>query len=152
MLPLLILAGAGIALKAYADYKAGQAAEDRARENARRAEMTADLALQRGEQKAGLVELASARRQGAQVTEFAHAGVDPTSGSAAKAVSTTAMIGALDATMVRNNAFREAWGYRLQGADFTQEAQRVDDAATFNLFADVFGGAAKIYSMGGKFS
>ncbi len=148
MFPLALMA-VGIGLNAYANYKAAQAQAAQARENARRAKMMADDALQRGEQKAGMVELAGSMRQGAQLAGYGYAGVDPTSGSAARTISTTALVGALDAAIARNNAFREAFGYQLQQRSFDQAAQATEQAATLNLFAAIFGGAGQLAAAGG---
>ncbi len=147
--PALVLMAVGIGLNAYANYKAGQAQAAQARENARRAKMMADDALQRGEQKAGMVELAGSMRQGAQFAGYGHAGVDPTSGSAARTISTTALVAALDAEIQRHNAFREAFGYQLQQRGFDQAAQATEEATTFNLFAAIFGGAGQLAAASG---
>jgi hypothetical protein len=147
MIPLLVAAGIG--LKAYAGYKASQAQAAQARENARRARMLASDALARGEQKAGTVDLVSSKRQGAQVAAYGHAGVDTGSGSAAKTIADTAMIGALDSEIVRNNAFREAWGYELQASSLDSQAKREESAARWSLLAAVFGGATQFAGAGG---
>jgi hypothetical protein len=145
----LTLVAAGIGMQAFGGYQASKARAAQDRENAHRARMLADDALQRGEEKAGIVELASSRRQASQVAGYAHANIDPTSGSAARVVSTTAMIGALDAAIVRNNAYREAWGYELTASSLDVQAKREDRAALFSLFGAVFGGAGQLAAMAG---
>lgn len=148
MVPLALLA-VGIGLQAYSRYKAGQEQAEQARENARRARLMADDALQRGEQKAGLIALGYSVREGAQLAGYGHAGVDPTTGSAARTISTTAMVGALDAAIARNNARREAFGYETQGLSFQRAAATTESATMFNLFGDVFGGIWQLAAASG---
>lgn len=147
MVPAALLA-ASLGFQAFGSFRASRARAKQARYNAWIAKMAADQALQRGEERAGMVELASSVRQGAQVAAYGHAGVDVTSGSPVKTVSTTALVGALDAQIQRNNAYREAWGYRTQSALLGSEAKREDQAAFFDLFGSVFGGASKVATVG----
>jgi hypothetical protein len=137
----------GVGLQAYSAYRAGKAQAAQAKENARRARMLASDALQRGEQKAGMVEIATTMRTGAQEVAYGHAGVDTTSGSAARTIATTAMVGALDATIVRNNAFREAWGYELQARGLESAAREAEVAARWSMFGALFGGAGQVAGM-----
>lgn len=101
------------ALRSRAGY---QNAMDQA--NARLSGISADDALARGETAARLSQTRVRGVIGAQRSSFAAQGVDVNKGSAADVQSGTAAVGALDATTIRNNAMREALGYRMQAANY----------------------------------
>lgn len=137
----------GIGLQAYSSYQAGQARADQARRNAALLEAAAGDALQRGEYQAWRIALAYGRRESEQVVGFAHGGVDVTSGSAAATIAKTAMMGEMERSIVRNNAFREAWGYRTQAGYQRQAAQDAESASYWDAAGVLIGGAGKIAGM-----
>lgn len=57
-----------------------------------------------------------------QRTMLAAQGLDLSTGSAAEIAENTIALGELDALMIRNNAAREAWGYRVEATNFRQQA------------------------------
>lgn len=99
--------------------------------NARMADVAAEDALRRGKKAQTQVRKAARKLQGSQRAAFAAQGIDPNAGSAADIQEETEVMGALDALTVKNNAWREAWGYRAQalGSEyqgaFAQTAGRV---------------------------
>jgi hypothetical protein len=84
--------------------------------NANLAELDAQNATRRGAQAAQRSAVDTNQRRGASRAAFAAQGIDVNSGSAADTQSDLAEIGALDALTIQNNAAREAFGYRSQGA------------------------------------
>ena len=118
------IAGTGNALaNAVGSYGKGQAEARLYRSDARMAEYQAEDAIRRGDYEASRV-LADARRlAGQQRVGFAASGVKVDSGSAAQVVEDTATLGALDATMMKNNALREAFGYKTKAIDSRMAAR-----------------------------
>jgi hypothetical protein len=94
-----------------------------------------------------VVQETSARRQGAQTLAYAHGGVDVASGSPAEVISKTAMMGEFEAQVQRNNAFREAYGYRQQAAFFRWAASSVELTGAFDMFGAIFRGAGGVAGM-----
>jgi hypothetical protein len=120
--PLAIWAGSEL-LKELGQRQEADAQAAQLRRNADLADRAAADALQRGEQKAWRVRMTGERRMSLQKVAYAHAGVDVSSGTPLRAMSETAMVTALDAQVERNNAFREAWGYRKQAANMRAGAE-----------------------------
>lgn len=92
-------------------------------QNATFAEAQATDALNRG-------QLAEQRHRaeirgliGSQKTAFAASGVNIDSGSALDVQTNDAGMGALDELTIRNDAAKEAWGYRVQAADYRSKSQ-----------------------------
>lgn len=81
--------------------------------NARIASFQAKEAIRFGE-KAAQQELKSTKQTiGKQRAMLAASGVEVSSGSALDIQASTAEQGALNALTIRNNAWREAWGYKM---------------------------------------
>lgn len=97
------------ALHSQADYQRLVAGE-----NARLAEIKAGDAMERGDRAANKADLQTSRLIGAQRASYGAQGVDVNTGSAAKVQSDSATLGALDSLTIKNNAWREAWGYKVQ--------------------------------------
>lgn len=143
------LAVVGFGIQAYSQYEAGQANAAAARRNAFLAGAAADDALQRGVQRAMFRRMAGVRRTAAQTVQFAHAGVDVSSGTPAATISQTAMISELDAKVQENNAYREALGYRRQATAFRSQAADLERAGMLNAIGSLIGGAGKIAGAAG---
>ncbi len=124
---------------------AGDKAMSIAEANARLANQSADYALQSGEVDAGKVAQKASQIIGSGRTIAAENGVDVSSGSTARAFTDTAMLASMDEDTVRNNAAREAWGMRAQGANFIAQgkaAKAADDSAAFSSILGGISGAA----------
>lgn len=102
----------------------GQAKADRAaaQQNQAIAEVQASDATMRGEQEAQAINRNARQTVGAQRAAYAARGVDLGVGTPADVMDQTDFFGQADATTARNNAAKEAWGYRARGAGFAADA------------------------------
>lgn len=99
-----------------------------ARQNAMIAGQQARIALANGQTAEGNVRLRTAQVFGAQRAAMAANGVDLGEGSPSDVLTTTAFMGERDALTVRDNAAQQAWGYRVQGVNASNNARLLDDA------------------------
>jgi hypothetical protein len=60
---------------------------------------------------------------GSQRAAYAAQGIDLSSGSVGDVAADTALMGELDALTIRNNAMREAWGYKVEAAQTRDKAK-----------------------------
>lgn len=90
--------------------------------NARMAEQSAQRALERGQAETNAVRRNTANLKGQQRAGMAARGVDLTYGTPAEVLTSTDVMGELDAQTTQINAIREAWGYRAQATNFQNEA------------------------------
>ncbi len=103
--------------------------------NAKLADMQAEDAIKRGNKAAGQVKQQAKRMQGAQRAALAAQGIDIDSGSAAEIQENTEVLSAMDAMQVKNNAWKEAWGFKVQALNTRAEgswAQAAGQAAARN--------------------
>jgi len=91
--------------------------------NARMAKLQAEDAIKRGDKAAALHAQKVKKLIGAQRAAYAGQGVDISIGSPLDIQEETAELGALDVLTIRNNAYREAWGYRAQALDYTTQGK-----------------------------
>jgi hypothetical protein len=115
------------ALQTYSQYQA-QKQQSRYQQsmldaNARMADIRAEDAIARGETDAGIVRTRAKKMVGSQRVAMAAQGIDIGSGSAVDVQEDTARMGALDALTVKNNAWREAWGYKAEAASFRSQSR-----------------------------
>lgn len=103
----------GQAAKAQADFTSGQYEMNReiAGEEGREAKMTGDLGASKAE-LSGAQDVAKQRVAGAAT------GADVNSGSALDLQSDTKWQANQNSIMIKNNAFRQAWGYNTQAIDY----------------------------------
>jgi hypothetical protein len=97
--------------------------------NASAAELAARGALFAGQREEQRSRLATAGLKSAQKTAFAANGVDLGEGSAARTLTSTDVMGEIDANTIAANAVRSAWGYRTQAVNYTNEAVRARSQA-----------------------
>lgn len=90
--------------------------------NAKLAELTAQSALRSGQVEEQRSRIASANLKSKQRAALGASGVDLGSDSAINILTSTDVIGEIDADTVAANAARAAWGYRTQGMNFQNEA------------------------------
>lgn len=90
--------------------------------NARVADIQADDAVKRGETAAKEQRRRVRLSIGEQRANLAAQGLDLDTGSALDIQKDTAGFGAEDEVTIRNNAFREAWGYKVQANDLRTQA------------------------------
>lgn len=96
--------------------------------NASMADAEAQDAVDRGQVAEQRQRLATRQTIGSSRASLAAQGVDVSSGSAADVQASEAGLGELDALTIRNNAAREAWGYKVQATDL----RRQGDLAAFS--------------------
>lgn len=117
---------AGIAMSAFGagysamgSYQSGKYAKQVGEYNAAVANLQADDAMVRGETAVKRQRALTRQITGAQRAAFAAQGQDPNDAdsSAMDIQQDAAYLGELDVVTIRNNAAREAWGYRVQAQD-----------------------------------
>jgi len=90
--------------------------------NARMSEQSAQAELQRGEREYQSSRLKTAGLKGRQRASLAANGVDLGVGSAAEILTSTDVMGEIDANTIQANAVRSAWGYRTQAVGYQNDA------------------------------
>lgn len=135
-LALLAVSGAKTALNyteqqhaAKITEQAGDAQAGLIRTNAALATNQAADAIARGDQAASGVARETRALGGSQRAALAAQGVDVGSGSAADVVANDQSLGALDQLTIRQNAAREAYGFKTQAAGYTAQADWTQAAA-----------------------
>lgn len=86
-------------------------------------EFQADDAIKRGDKAAAVYRKQVAGLMGSQRVAAAAQGVQLGEGSAAEVQEDTAVRAAADAVTIRSDAWREAWGHRVQAQDFRGQAE-----------------------------
>ena len=125
----------------------GNAAAAAANANATVSAQNRDIALQ----QAGAREDAQRRRAhyalGSQAAAIAESGVDPGSGSAARAIAESATNAELDALNVRYEGLMQARGYDTQAMFERARAKQARNAGYYGAVTSILGGASKAYGM-----
>lgn len=93
-----------------------------AENNARIAELGAQSELLRGQREEQRVRLQTSALKGRQRANLAASGIDLGSQSAVNILSTTDVMGEIDANTVAANAVQAAWGYRTQAQNLKNDA------------------------------
>lgn len=96
----------------------GRYLEDTYNSNARIMDMQAQDAKDRGDKKAQEVKTQAKKLIGSQRAAMAAQGLDLDQDDALAIQQETAEFGAVDAQTIKNNAWQEAWGYRVQAQDY----------------------------------
>jgi len=91
--------------------------------NARLEALKAEDAIIRGEKEVVKLQQARNRLIGSQRVSFGAQGIDLESGSALDIQQETRSLGAEDILNTRNNAWREAWGYRVNENNYRGKAK-----------------------------
>jgi hypothetical protein len=132
----LIIAGVGAGISAIGQWKAGtaakeagqaqQAASEKQAEildyNAHVADVQAADAIDRGAQEESKFRQGVKALVGSQRAGFAGAGVDVGYGSAVDVQGDAAYLSEIDAAQIKQNAQREAWGFKVQSVELTKRA------------------------------
>lgn len=114
---------AGSLLKAAATFANSSNEKRAAKANAAYAEAQALDAKRRGEQGEHALRRDAAQLRGRQTASFAARGVALNEGSPFAVLRTTDVMVEADAATIRENAAREAYGHRVQAANYRAEAQ-----------------------------
>lgn len=91
--------------------------------NSRIANLQAEDAIFRGNEDAKAHKQKVKQLIGSQRAAAGAQGIDVNTGSALDVQTDAAGQGEIDALTIRNNAFREAWGYRVQASDYQTQAE-----------------------------
>ena len=91
--------------------------------SSRFAGLQAEDAIFRGKKEARNVKKRVRRILGSQRVAFAGQGVDLDSGSAAAVQQSTEYEAELDAIQIKNNAWKQAWGYRVKAFDLRNQSR-----------------------------
>lgn len=115
---------AGIGLQAYSAMNQSQAAQDAAnynaavqRNNAQLAEWQANDAVERGNKAVEDHMRKAAALKGTQTASMAARGLDLSEGTPLNILTDTDLFAEIDSNTIKNNAAREAWGYRAQASN-----------------------------------
>lgn len=103
---------------------------DQATNNSIIQERLAVDAIERGRTEEQLHRIKIGQLKGQQINAFAKNGVETDSGSPLDILSDTAMIGELESLTIRNNAEREAYGYRVNAQNYSASAANSRTAAS----------------------
>jgi len=130
-----------------------------ARNNSIIAERQAKDAIARGEVEASLAQRQAKQLAARQRVAFAANGVVVDEGTALDIVGDTAELGKFDELRARNNAAREALGFRTQGMNFDAEAelsefqgQQARTSANFATAGSIISGASTVASRWQQFN
>lgn len=119
--------------------------------NARLSETQAQQTLLAGQREEQKSRISTANLKGTQRAAMAANGIDLGVGSAAQVLTSTDMLGEIDANTIQSNAIKSAWGYRTQGANQTAQATSSRAAASAISPSSAFtssllGGAGQVAS------
>lgn len=126
-----------------ADFQAGQD-----QFNATVAGLQAEDAIARGEQEAKNAAYQAGQIKGAQKAGFAGSGVAVDSGSAADIIAETDKMSMMDILTIKNNAAREAFGYRAQGIGLQAQAEITRKAGRSAANSTLLTGGANLINLG----
>ncbi len=119
--------------------------------NARIAEMQAEDAIKRGHEREGISRQKTKKIRGAQRAALAAQGIRVDVGSALDIQLETEDIGELDALTIRNNALREAFGFKAGAAGLRTEAGFKRTEGERAQARGVFEGTQTLLTSGAKF-
>jgi hypothetical protein len=98
--------------------------------NAKMSESAAQATLLGGQREVQRSQIATAQLKGRQRASLAANGVDLGEGSALQTLTTTDVLGEVDANTLEANSVRAAWGHRVQGTNFSNQALMSRTAAS----------------------
>jgi len=138
---------AGVAVSAIGSMQAGADAKQTAAINAKLAGIQAEDSLSRGGVEEDRYRRQIAQIAGAQRSEIGRRNVQGGSGTALDLLSDTAQIGEEDALTIRNEAAREAWGYRWQADESKRYGKAASRNAHYQAGSTLLTGGAQAYGM-----
>lgn len=120
MVAMTVIGGA-VTAKAQRDQ--GKYESEVAQQNAKVADLQAEQAKQIGSIEEERQRARVRQQIASQRVAFAANNVDAATGTAAEVLGDTAGFGYADATMIRSNALREAWGYKVDATNSRSRAK-----------------------------
>lgn len=118
--------------------------------NAKMADFQGADAIRRGEKDAKEVLRASKGAIGAQRAAIAAQGIEVDSGSAVDIQGDTAAAAAEAALKIKNNAWREAWGYKVQALEASSKGEFAGLSASSNAAQTILTGGSQAIGYGIK--
>ncbi len=140
---------AGASMQADAYEAQGDFQRQQFETNARLANMQSDDATRRGEIAATKVRQQARQVIGSQRSSIAAQGIEVNADSALDVQSDTAALAAEDAQTIKNNAWREAWGYKVQANQYQAQGKQAQNAGRTNARMTLAAGGAKAASAAG---
>lgn len=110
--------------------------------------MAASEAIRRGEQVVGKVRRESSAIAGAQRAALAAQGIDIGSGSAAEVQEQSRFAAEQDILTAKNNAWREAWGFKVQGAQYGAQGRFAEAAGRATARSTILTGGLRSLGYG----
>lgn len=129
----------GTGLSAYGKMRSGQETKQIYDANAGIADWQAQDALERGAVEEKRLRRRTEQVIGSQRTGLAAQGVDVNRGSALDVQADAAYLGELDALTIKNNAAKEAWGYKVQASDYRYRGKAAQREGMFGAFQTILG-------------
>ena len=115
---------------AYSSYQQGKAQRYISESNARVAEMKARDALKRGHEAEGLSRQRTKKLIGSQRASLAAQGIRLDAGSALDVQMEAGDFGELDALTIKNNALREAFGFKTEARNASMQGRMAYQTGT----------------------
>ena len=116
--------------------------------NSMMADLAARYARERGTKKGILVGRTAKKIKGAQKAAIAAQGLDPSIGSAAELIKETDVEAMHDIIEIENNAWREAWGYKMRSTELSSRAKMIEDLAGTRMLTTLLGGGIQALQYG----
>jgi len=115
--------------------------------NAHMSRLAAKDAKRRGEIAVDQLRMEVSQLVGEQKLAFGAGNVMLDSGSALEVVQDTKRVAEMDVAMIRNNAAREAWGYRVEAALARAQSETVKSGMLPKALGTLATGGAQSYSL-----
>lgn len=116
-------------------------------QNAKLQEDAAAIAANRGGQDAGIQRMKGSQLEASARAEAGATGIDLQSGSTLDVLADSRMMNELDALTIKNNAAREAWGYKTTAVQNRAQAELTRMGGRYGAAATLIGGAAQATNM-----
>lgn len=146
----LITTGVSTAGGVIGSIQEGQDAEFQAQKNKLLAQRAGADALARGNRESAVSKMQGSQAIGEQQVAFGASGVDGSVGTPAALAATTRAVSDLDADTIRANAAREAWGYKVQADQYSEEARVAASRGRSKAAGTLLGGAGQALSQYGS--
>lgn len=98
-------------------------------QNKKIAEIKSKDAMERGEETVADFKVQAEKMQGTQLASLAAQGIEVDTGTAAQVRYETDKVIDTDIKRIRNNAWREAWGYKVEASNLGMESSMTGAAA-----------------------
>ena len=135
------------AIKMQSQFEANQFARE-----AEYSEMKAKNAIMIGKKESLAERMKAKKLIGMQRARMASKGIDIDSGSALDIQTETAEFGAMDSLTIKNNAFREALGYRIESIDQDTQGKFTRNTGKYKARRSLMAGGMGAVSEYGKYT